>query len=241
MQVMTIFEDIRELLLPRSCVMCGERLSKYEHWLCCNCLRRLDLVKIVDVEDNPIQRLFLGQIPIERAASYFFHEGEKTRTLLHRLKYFDQPDIGVYLAHLMAEDLVKKNFFDGIDVLIPMPLHWKRLWKRGYNQSRYICQGIREVTDIPIDSGIVERIVNNPTQTHLYTTERKTNVEGIFRLKHPERIKGRHVLLVDDVITTGATTMECAKELMTAGDIRISIVSLSYAGQRFIQTANDLK
>ena len=133
----------------------------------------------------------------------------------------------------MAEDIKSSNYFDGIDIIVPVPLHWKRRIKRGYNQSYYIAKGISEATGIPVNTKIIKRIVNNPTQTHLSHSERQNNVNGIFKLKKPELIEGKHVLLVDDVITTGATTIECAKSMMKAPDVRFSIISLAYAGPHF--------
>ena len=138
------------------------------------------------------------------------------------------------MAGIYAKELQEHHFFDDIDVLIPLPLHWKRQLKRHYNQSHYICQGISEVTGIPVDKHVVKRTKNNPSQTHLNAHQRSENVSGIFQLIHPERIQGKHVLIVDDVTTTGATIASCAKELAKAPDVRISVLTFAVASRTAI-------
>ena len=138
----------------------------------------------------------------------------------------------------MAEELNEVGFFEGMDMIIPLPLHRNRKRKRGYNQCDFIAEGIKEVTGLPIERDVVLRMVDNTSQTHLLSSERKENVKDIFELKHPETIKGKHLLLVDDVITTGATTISCGKELAKAEGVRISVVSMGYAGKKFLSNDN---
>ena len=226
-------DDIFDLLMPRYCAVCGNRLTAGEHWLCSSCLMDLDYTNAHTMQDNPIEKLFWGIIPVERATSMFFYEGAKTRNILYKLKYKDKPDIGIYLADNFSRQLMDYGFFEGMDMIVPLPLHDKRRRVRGYNQSMYIARGVSQATGLPIDAGVVRRMVNNPTQTKTSHSMRKKNVEDIFRLEHPERIEGRHILLIDDVITTGATVTECAKELAKAPGVRISILSLAYAGEKF--------
>lgn len=236
---MAIFTDIVNLLFPRYCAMCGERLGTQEHHLCVNCLRALPYTHSDVIAENPIEKLFWYHLPIEKAASYFFYLGVQTRSTIHSLKYFDNPTIGSYLARMMTEEYKSSGFFEGVDVIVPVPLYRRKKRKRGYNQCDYIARGISSVTGIPVETKAVSRVVDNPTQTHLNTYERKENVEGIFRLDRPELLRGRHVLIVDDVITTGSTILSLGREVVKAGEVRISVVSLGYAGEFFCNFAVD--
>ena len=236
-----IWNDVINFLFPRLCVVCGERLGTKEKFLCVNCLRKLPYTNSHLFPENPIEKLYWYHIPIERAASYFFYRSYEATKILEKLKYKSTPTIGRYFARMMAEEYDKVGFFDGVDMMVPLPLAWQKEMKRGYNQCDYIAEGIRDVTGISIERNAVKRVVNNPTQTHLKHEERAKNVEDIFRLVKPERFRGKHVLIVDDVITTGSTTLSLAREINKAGDVKFSIVSLGYAGEPFLvaQTGND--
>ena len=224
-----------DFLLPRYCTTCGGRLATSEQWICTHCLSHLHLTHAESVAENPIEKLFWVTIPIERATSFFFYEGEGTRFILYQLKYWGNPEIGTYLAEMYSRQILSTGFFDTIDVIVPVPLYRRRQARRGYNQSYYISMGISKATGLPIDTKAVKRVVNTKSQARLNHTERQDNVKGAFLLTNPDRIKGRHILLVDDVITTGATTTECAKELAKAPGVKISVFSLAYAGGKWIE------
>jgi ComF family protein len=181
------------------------------------------------MEQNPIERRFWTRFPVERAASLFHHDGERTRGLLYHIKYYGHPDLGTYLMAVYAKELQGTGFFEGVDGIVPVPLHWRRQLERGYNQSHFIAEGIRQVVELPVWKNVVRRVKDNASQTRLNAQQRMENVEGIFELKRPERIAGKHVLLVDDVMTTGATLASCAKELAKAPDVRISVLTLAIA------------
>lgn len=134
------------------------------------------------------------------------------------------------LAEVTADELSATDFFDGIDALVPMPLHYLRRYKRGYNQCDYIAEGIRRVTGIPVVNGVLKRVRNNPTQTHLQINEREQNVANIFRVVHPERLENKHILLIDDVMTTGSTLHAALQELQHIPGIRLSVFTIAYAG-----------
>ncbi len=231
---MGVINDIADFMIPRRCVMCGNRLSSKESHLCTSCYMHLPFTKYHLLEHSPLEKQFWGQFPVEKAVSMFHHDGERTRHIIYSIKYWGRPDIATYLAGMFAKELKKGDFFDGIDAIIPLPLHWRRQLSRHYNQSHYIAQGISQETGIPVWKKIVKRVKNNPSQTSVKSHERKQNVEGIFRLTHLESIANKHILLVDDVTTTGATLISCAQELARAPHVRISILTLAVASRTAI-------
>ena len=159
---------------------------------------------------------------------YYYKEG-KYSSLIHHLKYHDHPEVGTYLGRLAATELRESGFFDGIDLIIPVPLSRKRYHQRGYNQSDYIAQGISEVTHIALRTDCLARTVDTDTQTHKSKEERWKNTKDIFQVVNPETLKGKHLLLIDDVATTGATLHACASTLLTLPGVRISIFALAKA------------
>lgn len=218
------------LLFPRCCVVCGRPLAKGEECLCTMCNINLPRTDYHLRKDNPVEKLFWGKIPLERATSFFFYrKGSDFRQILHQLKYGGQKDIGAIMGRYMAAELLASGFFEGVDVILPVPLHKKKQQIRGYNQSEWIARGIAAVTGISIDTESVVRQKNTETQTRKSSFERWENVERIFQLHHAESLAGKHVLIVDDVLTTGATTVECASCLAEIEGIRISILTLAMA------------
>ena len=216
------------LLFPRCCVVCDRPLAEGEECICTVCNINLPRTNYHLRKDNPVERLFWGQIPLERATSFFFYEkGSDFRLILHRLKYGGQKEIGAIMGRYMAAELLSSHFFQGIDVIIPIPLHKKKQQIRGYNQSEWIARGITAVTGIPIDTESILRKKNTETQTHKSILERRDNVEGIFELQRPEVLAGKHILIVDDVLTTGSTTLACASCLVNVEGIQISILTLA--------------
>lgn len=219
--------DFVDFILPRHCAVCGEVLSRGEQEICLNCLLALPLID--DAHCAEIEKLFWGIVPVERAASYFYYrKGSPYINLLHRLKYKNRPQIGVLLAKNAATELLPKGFFDGVELIIPLPLSKKKERSRGYNQCDYIAEGISQVTGIPIGRGYVARTKANETQTHKNREERWKNVEGIFAVSNPDAVRGKHVLLIDDVLTTGATIADCARALVAVG-CRVTIFTLAYS------------
>lgn len=221
-----------DLLFPRFCAGCGRRLTQTEKHLCCKCLRELPRTNYHLMDISPLEQMFWGHIPIERATALFFFTGSNTRRTIHTMKYNHSPRIGKYLGQVLAEEISESGFFDGIDIIIPVPLARQRFLKRTYNQCSWIAKGMSRHTGIPVISDAVKRVCNNKTQTHLSTEERWDNVEGIFKLVRPDAIAGKHILLIDDVVTTGATTISCAQTLLQAGEnTRFSIIALAMAGE----------
>lgn len=218
------------LFFCRQCAVCGESLQESEEAICLKCNMDLPRTDYHLRADNPVERMFWGKFPLERATSYcFYHKGSDFRQILHQLKYGDRKDLGEVMGRFMAAELAGSGFFRDVDVIVPVPLHPRKLQMRGYNQSECIAKGIAMVTGIPIDVSSVVRGKYTQTQTSKSVYERWENVGGIFRLHHPECWAGKHILLVDDVLTTGATTTACADAFREVDGVRISVLTLAVA------------
>jgi ComF family protein len=175
-------------------------------------------------------KLFWHQIPIERATALFYYEAHsETANILYELKYKNHPEIGEVMGRLMARELQTSGFFDGIDGIVPIPLARKRQRQRGYNQSLEIARGISEMTGLPIYDKVIRRNIFEGSQTTKGRWERNENVDGVFELKDASAIQGKHLLIIDDVVTTGATVLACAKELCKAGNVKVSVISLGFS------------
>ena len=227
----TWFHSFWSLLFPRCCVVCGSPLSRGEECLCTCCNINLPRTGFHLRKDNPVECLFRGRIPgLKRASSFlFYRKGSDFRRILHMLKYGGYKELGEVMGRYMSAELSSGEFFDGVDMIIPVPLHRKKQKLRGYNQSEWIARGIASVTGIPLCAECMIREKNTETQTRKSTFERWENVEGIFRLCDTVHFEGKHVLLVDDVLTTGATTVACASAFAGVSGIRISVLTLAVA------------
>ena len=167
---------------------------------------------------------------LERAWAYLFYEKEHpVQRVIHRMKYNDQPELGYWMARQAVLDSRHEEFFDGIDLIVPMPLHPKRLRERGYNQSEYIARGLSEITGIPVDTTHVTRVVNTPKQALQDGEGRKTNVADAFAVNHPEQMYHKHILVVDDLITTGETVKACLHAMKLFRGARFSVFALCKA------------
>lgn len=206
-------------------------MSPGEEVICVRCQADLPRVRTVSFEENDIARIFWGLVPIEKGISFFHYAPHSPYSrILFELKYHDHPEVGKTMGRMMAEELKATSFFDGIDLIVPIPLSRKKERQRGYNQSDWIAWGISEATGIPTDTTSVVRTKSNPSQTTLDHRQRRENVRDIFDVRHPGSLEGRHILLVDDVITTGATMLSCAETIARACRVRFSVLSLAWAG-----------
>ncbi len=222
--------DLKELLFPRYCKVCRRRLMHSEQHLCINCLLDLPRTHYEQDPNNRLMQHFMEWPEVVRATAYFYYYKEgKYSHLIHHLKYYNHPEVGTYLGRLAATELKSSGFFDDIDLIIPVPLSKKKQRQRGYNQSDYIARGISEITGITMCADCIVRAIDTDTQTHKGRMERWKNTEGIFHVTKPESLKGKHVLLLDDVATTGATLHACITALLTVPGIRISIFALAKA------------
>ncbi len=203
---------------------------KGEDLLCLKCLYEIPKTEFHIHEENLMEELFRGQVYIEMAASYYyFHKGSRFRKLIHNLKYKNRPDIGVALGKYYGS-VLKSTKFAECNILIPIPLHPLKKRIRGYNQSEKIAEGISEIMDIPVDTKHLIRTVNTETQTRKTIEQRRENVESVFKITDETVFSGKHILLIDDVVTTGSTLIAAAKELSQLPDTKVSVVTLAFAG-----------
>lgn len=237
---MHILHDILNLFLPRTCPVCGRRLHADEALLCSYCSLIYDLGGVYDdYRDNPMTRSLFGQVMVERANAMFrFLPHGSLAQSVYDLKYHLRPDIGVSLGRRAVAEMGPKGFFDGIDAIVPVPLTPARQRWRGYNQAEMFARGISQLTGITVMNRVVRRAFFNKSQTQLNHNERLKNVENAFQLVNDAPIRGKHVLIVDDIFTTGATAIACAKTL--AGDFlkidnlgectSVSVLAIGLAG-----------
>ena len=222
--------DLLDLVVPRTCICCSCKLTAGQANICLSCRTQLPYTGFAaNARDNAMAQQYWGIVPMEKAAAYFYYEPlAVTGKIIHHIKYYGREDIAENFGQAMSRDMMATGFFDGIDLLVPVPLTRIRKWHRGYNQSTAIARGISSVTGIPLTEKAIRRVHFAASQTQLTNTERKTNVENAFLLTNPDLVSHRHLLLVDDIVTTGATTMACARELLKAKSVRISVLSLGF-------------
>ncbi|MEJ7736037.1 MAG: phosphoribosyltransferase family protein [Chitinophagaceae bacterium] len=225
----TLIHDFLHLFFPHICAGCGSDGISPDAVLCIQCLSQLPVTNFHLHAGNQVEKIFWGRIPVTHASSFcYFAKGSLIQRLLHELKYKGNKEIGHFMGRMMGETLKQSNRFNEIDALIPLPLFMARQRRRGYNQATVLCEGISAAMNIPVMEEVVIRSIRTETQTHKNRLERWQNMEGRFHLVTPEAIKNKHVLLVDDVITTGATLEACGQALLSAQGLRLSIVSLAY-------------
>ena len=231
MKPISFWHRLLDLISPRLCVVCGHRLSVSEEILCTKCLLHLPRTGFhLNAYENDMAKLFWGQIPIERATAFFYYEAHAdTANIIYELKYKHHPEIGEVVGRMLAKEIQPSGFFDGIDGIVPVPLAKKRLRQRGYNQSMEIARGVAAISRLPIFDKAVSRLFFEGSQTNKGRWDRNANVEKVFELADADAIRGRHLLLIDDVVTTGATMMACARELLKAGDVKVSVLALGFA------------
>lgn len=227
MKLTEYFDQLLRLFFPAACVICGCELLPEEEGACLRCLYKLPKTGNYMKPDNDAEKLMAGRIPFERIASYcVYTKGGVLPPLIYQLKYRHNKRIGLLLGRMFGKDLIGSEFLNSVDLIVPVPLHPKKEKARGYNQSEIIATGISEVTGLPVSTGNLVRVVYNPTQTKRTKTQRWENVKDIFKVTDPLLFERKHLLLVDDVITTGSTLEACGAALLACSDLRISIATL---------------
>lgn len=199
-----------------------------ENLICTECYVVIPRTGYHNVPENPVAQLFWGRCRLEKAAAFsYYNKGSRIRNLVHNLKYKGIKELGFELGNIYGQSLKSSGFTDDIDLIIPVPLHPLKKRRRGFNQSELICDGLARVTGIPVDYTSLTRVTGTDTQTKRSRYERWKNVEGIFCVTDSVLLRGKHILLVDDVITTGSTVESCANELLKSEGVRVSVISLA--------------
>jgi ComF family protein len=228
MKLKPLLTDFAALFFPNYCLGCRDGLVHGEEILCTTCLGELPRLDYYATDDNPITNRFVMRLPIKHGwALLKFQKSGIVQNLLHELKYNNHPEIGIKLGKILAANALQYGFGNEFDLLIPVPLHKSRLRTRGYNQSGMIAKGISEVLNAPYDDSCMIRLAATKTQTKKSKIDRWENVSEVFQVNTPNRIAGKRILLVDDVITTGATLEACAHRLLEAGASELSIACVA--------------
>ncbi|MFN8777318.1 MAG: ComF family protein [Flavobacteriales bacterium] len=228
MSIPSLIHDFGALFFPEYCGGCTEPLGRGERCLCATCLMRLPRARLHDLPDNRIEKLFWGRADILMATA-FLHMPRRglTHRLVHELKYRGNQEVGVILGHLFGEEMGRSQRMSSFDLIIPVPLHPKKEHARGYNQCHAICRGLSSAMDIPWRSDLLVRGVWGESQTRKTRFQRWLNTEQTYSLDQVHELEGRHVLLVDDVVTTGATMEACARLLNAVPGAGVSVAALA--------------
>lgn len=229
--------SLLDIVVPRTCAICGRRLDTSEDTVCTVCLLHMPLTGFLDNPyKNDMAKTFWGRIKhMEKAFALVYHQPHADSAHpVYQLKYYNKPDVGISLGLLMGRMMKEKGFFDGIDAILPIPLAWKRQHERGYNQSEMIAIGLHDASGLKILKNVVRRVSFEGSQTQKDRWDRAENVENAFKLVKGDSIKGLHLLIVDDVVTTGATVCSLASLLEKVDGVRISVAAIGYAGHRTV-------
>lgn len=227
-----IRDALLQLLFPHVCAGCGSDLVGPQSPLCLHCVHRLPDTGFGILPGNPVEKNFWGRLPFQAAtACYYFTRDSLIQRLMHQVKYRGNRDLAIFLGRLMGQNLLRTGRFASLDMLVPLPLFPARERTRGYNQATLLCEGIAEVLGIPVAGTCIARTTHTETQTKKARMERWQNITGKFSLVEPRVIAGRHVLLVDDVVTTGATLESCGHTLLEAKDVTLYLAALCYSSR----------
>jgi ComF family protein len=230
---LTLLSEIKESLLhlafPHICSGCGNDMLSRESMLCMRCLETMPETNFELYPDNPVEKKFWGRLHLAAAAAqFYFTTNSLIQELMHQLKYRGNRELGIQLGRIMGQRILRSNRFP-VEALIPLPLFPERERKRGYNQAALLCEGIAETLKIPVYHHVVSRPRHTATQTKKGKIERWKNIEGRFQLIDANAIRDKHIMLVDDVVTTGATLESCGTELLKAVNVQLSFGVLCYA------------
>lgn len=227
---MRFFENILNIIYPKFCCLCDCGLPKNEELICFHCRISLPKVKFSDTKENEIMNRFYGNIAIDFGVSYlYFYKSGITQKLLHQFKYKNYPEIGELIGNWIGHALLEGNIDEKVDIIIPVPLHPRKERKRGYNQSQFFAKGISRITKIPTEFNTLKRVKYNESQTQKSKEQRWKSVEHAFQIVDKKLVENKNVLLVDDVITTGATLEACGNQILKNGASGLGIATIALA------------
>ncbi len=225
----SIAKSLLQLVYPHYCIGCGSDYLGLQQQICSRCTHQLPETGFFHQPNNPVEKAFFGRIRVEKAgALYYFTKLSLVQELLVQLKYHHNKQAGLFLGRMMGYALRSEPRFADVDVLVPLPLNPKKQFKRGYNQAEVLCEGVREVWSRPLNAKAIQREKFTDSQTTQNRLARWQNMEGVFKVVHPDQLINQHVLLVDDVITTGATLEACGQILNSIPNCRLSIAAAAY-------------
>jgi ComF family protein len=223
---MTFLKDFLYLIYPEVCHVCGSSLFRGEKLICMRCYRHLPRTNFYKDKNNDAARVFWGRIPVNFVyAAFYYNKGNAVQQLIHALKYKGIKKVGHFFGEEMGNEILTISCMNKPDLILPVPLHPRKLKKRGFNQSEVIAKSVAEKLEVPVNTAIIFRKAHTSTQTKKSKFDRWQNVENIFDVQQAETIEGKHLLLVDDVITTGSTLEACATALMKINGVQVSLAA----------------
>jgi ComF family protein len=226
----SVLQDTLSLFYPQLCAACDDLLQKGEDVICTRCRIMLPYTGYQEVAENPVAKQFWGKVHLQGATAFFhFQRGEKVQHLIHRLKYEGRQDVGVCVGRICGAVISTAFPYSSVDFIIPIPLHRKKEKLRGYNQAACFSDGLSETMGVPSLSHGMKRVKHTATQTRKSRFARYSNVNEVFEVTDQEKLIGKHILLVDDVITTGSTLSACAQVLLKLPEVRVSIAAIAFA------------
>lgn len=225
-----MLKDLFHLMYPELCAVCGEALVRQEQHICMACLNAFPQTGFHTWPGNEVERRFWGKVPVERGIAFFYYDKESAlQQAIFQLKYRGEKELGTVLGRYAGTALAEAGVYDAVDVIVPVPLHPKKRAKRGYNQSEWIARGLAEKINKPMDTEHLAHQTENASQTHKSLFDRYLNMQGVFALTDPLAFAHKHVLLVDDVITTGSTLEACIQALLQSPGVKVSVFALAMA------------
>jgi len=226
---MKFLKDIFTLFFPEICLSCHEHLVNNEYTICVKCRHDLPLTNFSFEKDNSVEKSFYGRIPIENAtALFYFLKKGKVQLLIHELKYNKQQQVGDFIGNWLGSEMLESNRFKNIDYIIPVPLHKKKLKTRGYNQVTTFGKSLSQKLNSTFNDTYLIKVSSTKTQTKKLRLDRWKNVQELFVVQHQNNLKNKHILLIDDIITTGATLEACCKAFDNIKGLKISIACMAY-------------
>ncbi|MBO4645496.1 MAG: ComF family protein [Bacteroidales bacterium] len=225
-----LLSNLLSVFYPRLCISCGDALQENEEHLCLHCQLHLPETNAHLSAENPLEQIFRGRAQVQDTFAFLsYRKGNCVQKILHQLKYKGNKEVGAYLGEMYGRKLAQSGKLADADCILPIPLHPKKKKVRGYNQSEWIARGLSEATGIPYATDILVRNTFTETQTKKSRFNRWQNVKDVFAVVQPDRLVGKHVVVCDDVLTTGATTEAAIQKILEVEGTRVSVVTLATA------------